>query len=231
MAIGLVGKKCGMTRIFSEDGNSIPVTVVEALPNKITQIKTLEKDGYSAIQVTTGAKRASHVSKPMANHFAKADVDPGIGLWEFRCDDVSNFKGDDAAADSNSCLAFKVGDVSTIDIFTEGQVVDVSGVSKGKGFQGTIKRHNFKGQPASHGNSLAHRVPGSIGQNQCPRHVFKNKKMPGRMGGDNNIVQNQQIVKIDLQRNLLLIKGAIPGAPGGIVMVLPSCKAKMKDKN
>ena len=213
MAIGLVGRKCGMTRVFTEDGAAIPVTVVEVSPNRITQVKNFEKDGYQAIQVTAGKKTAAHVSKPMAGHFAKAGTEAGLGLWEFRLttDEAANLS---------------VGNELKVDLFQAGQVVDVQGISKGKGFAGTVKRHNFRMQDATHGNSLSHRVPGSIGQRQTPGRVFKGKKMSGHMGDATCTVQKQKIVKIDAARNLLLISGAIPGAPGGVVIILPTVKAK-----
>jgi len=203
----LVGRKCGMTRVFTEAGEAIPVTVIQVDPNRITQIKTMETDGYCAIQVTTGLKKPSRVTKPEAGHFAKANVEPGVGLWEF-------------PVDSEEALAqFSLGKELLVDVFQEGQWVDVIATSKGKGFAGVIKRHNFKSQRASHGNSLSHRVPGSIGQNQSPGRVFKGKRMAGHMGNERCTVQNQKIVQVDKERNLLLIKGAVPGAPGGEVMI------------
>lgn len=213
MAIGLVGRKCGMTRVFTDDGSAIPVTVVEVSPNRITQIKTFEHDGYQAIQVTAGKKTAAHVNKPMAGHFAKAGTEAGVGLWEFRIN-----------ADDAKNLA--VGNELKIDLFQIGQIVDVQGISKGKGFAGTVKRHNFRMQDATHGNSLSHRVPGSIGQRQTPGRVFPGKKMSGHMGDATCTVQKQKVVKIDVERNLLLISGGIPGAPGGMVIVSPSTKIK-----
>ncbi len=212
MAIGLVGRKSGMTRVFTEDGNSIPVTVVEVTPNRVTQIKELDTDGYRAIQVTAGNRKASRVSKPEAGHFAKAGVAAGSGLWEFRL----------AAEDE----APAVGSELTVDRFQAGQIVDVAGTSKGKGFQGAIKRWNFKMQDATHGNSLSHRAPGSIGQNQSPGRVFKGKKMAGHMGAKKVTTHGLQIIRVDAERNLLLIKGAVPGAPGGDVIVRPAVKAK-----
>lgn len=216
--LGLVGKKCGMTRIFTPEGQSIPVTVVEVLPNTITQVKKTETDGYEAIQVTTGLRRRSRVNKPMAGHYAKANVEPGIGLWEFLL-----------SAEEAKSEQIKVAGELTVNLFEAGQYVDVRGESKGKGFQGTIKRYNFAGQDRTHGNSLSHRAPGSIGQNQSPGRVFKGKKMFGHMGAENVSIQCLEIVKIDETRNLLLIKGAIPGSVNGIVMIRPSLK-KMKDK-
>jgi large subunit ribosomal protein L3 len=196
-----------MTRVFTEAGEAIPVTVIQVDPNRITQIKTMETDGYCAIQVTTGLKKPSRVTKPEAGHFAKANVEPGVGLWEF-------------PVDSEEALAqFSLGKELLVDVFQEGQWVDVIATSKGKGFAGVIKRHNFKSQRASHGNSLSHRVPGSIGQNQSPGRVFKGKRMAGHMGNERCTVQNQKIVQVDKERNLLLIKGAVPGAPGGEVMI------------
>jgi large subunit ribosomal protein L3 len=200
-----------MTRVFTEDGVSIPVTVVEISPNRVTQIKELEGDGYRAIQVTAGNRKASRVSKAEAGHFAKAGVEAGAGLWEFRLEE-----SDEAPA---------VGSELTVERFQAGQIVDVAGQSKGKGFQGGVKRWNFKMQDATHGNSLSHRAPGSIGQNQSPGRVFKGKKMAGHMGARNVTTQGLEIVRVDAERNLLLIKGAVPGAPGGNVVVRPTVKA------
>ena len=213
MAIGLVGRKCGMTRIFSEDGNSIPVTVIEVEPNRITQIKTADSDGYSAVQVTTGTRRAVRVTKPMAGHFAKAGVAAGRGVWEFRLD---GGEGADLQA----------GGEIKVDIFEAGQKVDVTGVTIGKGFAGTIKRHNFSMGDATHGNSLSHRAPGSIGQRQTPGRVFKGKKMSGHMGNRQRTAQNLEIVRVDAARNLLLVKGAVPGHEGRDVIVRPAVKAR-----
>lgn len=213
MAIGIVGRKCGMTRVFTEDGASVPVTVVEAAPNRITQLKSLETDGYRAVQVTAGTRRPSRVTKPAAGHFAKAGVEAGRGLWEFRLKDG---EGED----------LQVGGEIKVDVFQPGQKVDVTGTTKGKGFAGTIKRHKFSGQDASHGNSLSHRVPGSIGQRQTPGRVFKGKRMAGHMGDVRRTVQNLEIVRVDVERNLILIRGAVPGAPGGDVLVRPSIKAR-----
>ena len=211
MAIGLVGRKSGMTRVFTEDGVSIPVTVVEVSPNRVTQIKELDGDGYRAIQVTAGSRKASRVSKARAGHFAKAGVEAGTGLWEFRLED-----SDEAPA---------VGSELTVERFQPGQMVDVAGKSKGKGFQGGVKRWNFQMQDATHGNSLSHRAPGSIGQNQTPGRVFKGKKMAGHMGDRRVTTQGLEVVRVDVERNLLLIKGAVPGAPGGNVIVRPAVKA------
>ena len=213
MAIGLVGRKCGMTRIFTEDGNSIPVTVIEVEPNRITQIKTAESDGYAAVQVTTGTRRAVRVTKPMAGHFAKASVAAGRGLWEFRLD------GGEGAE-------LQAGGEIKVDIFEAGQKVDVTGVTIGKGFAGTIKRHNFGMGDATHGNSLSHRAPGSIGQRQTPGRVFKGKKMSGHMGNRQRTAQNLEIVRVDVARNLLLVKGAVPGHEGRDVIVRPAVKAR-----
>lgn len=211
MTIGLVGKKCGMTRIFTEDGASVPVTVVEVDPNRVTQVKTLETDGYNAIQVTTGAKKSSRVIKPEAGHFAKAKVEAGRGLWEFRTEEGASFE---------------LGQLIGVDLFEQGQKVDVTGQSKGKGFQGGVKRWNFHMQDATHGNSLSHRAPGSIGQCQTPGRVFKGKKMAGHMGAEQVTVQSLEIVRVDAERNLLLIKGAVPGATGADVIVKPAVKAR-----
>ncbi len=214
MSIGLVGRKCGMSRVFTEDGRSVPVTLIEATPNRVTQVKTVEVDGYSAIQVTAGAKRAALVSKPLAGHYAKAKVEAGRGLWEFRVEAAELGK-------------FAVGgELKADEVFSIGQKVDVAGVSKGKGFQGTIKRHHFSMGDATHGNSLSHRSPGSIGQRQTPGRVFPGKKMSGHMGNVNRTSMNLEVVKIDNERHLIAIKGAVPGAPGGNVIILPAVKTK-----
>ncbi|MCH8493746.1 MAG: 50S ribosomal protein L3 [Idiomarina sp.] len=212
MAIGLVGRKVGMTRIFQEDGASVPVTVIEVLANRITQVKTLETDGYQALQVTTGSKKTNRVTKPEAGHFAKAGVEAGRGLWEFRLNE-------------NEGADFEVGSELTVDIFADTKLVDVTGTSKGKGFAGTVKRWNFSMQDATHGNSLSHRAPGSIGQNQSPGKVFKGKKMAGQMGNKQITVQSLEVVRVDAERNLILVKGAVPGASGGNVIVKPAVKA------
>ncbi len=212
MKIGLVGKKKGMTRVFVEDGTSVPVTVVEVSPNRITQIRSGDGDGYSAVQVTSGSRRASLVNRPLAGHFARAGVEAGEGLWEFRIP-------------AEEMSEFEVGGEIAVDRFEVGQRVDVTGTSKGKGFAGVIKRYNFRMQDATHGNSLSHRAPGSIGQCQTPGRVFKGKKMAGRMGGERVTTQNLEVVRVDADRNLLLIRGAVPGAPGGHVFVRPSTKA------
>jgi len=198
-----------MTRVFSDDGVSTPVTVIEVEPNRVSQIKTVETDGYTAVQVITGTRRASRVTKPLAGHYRKAGVEPGRGAWEFRVDSVDGVE---------------LGSEIHVDIFKQGQVVDVAGVSKGKGFQGGIKRHNFTMQDATHGNSISHRSNGSIGQNQTPGRVFKGKKMSGHMGAENVTTQNLQIVRIDAERNLVLIRGAVPGAKSGDVVILPAVK-------
>ncbi|WP_028024655.1 50S ribosomal protein L3 [Enterovibrio calviensis] len=208
--IGLVGRKVGMTRIFTEEGVSIPVTVVEVETNRVTQVRTPEVDGYSAIQVTSGVKKASRVTKPEAGHFAKAGVEAGRGLWEFRL---------------NSGEEFEVGAELNVDLFAEIKKVDVTGTSKGKGFQGAVKRWNFRTQDMTHGNSLSHRAPGSIGQCQTPGRVFKGKKMAGHMGAEQVTTQNLEIVRVDAERKLLLIKGAVPGATGSNVIVKPAVKA------
>ena len=212
MSIGLVGKKCGMTRIFTEAGESIPVTLIEATPNRITQVKTVETDGYTAIQVTAGTKRAGLVNKPQAGHYAKAKVEAGRGLWEFR-------------VDAKELGKYAVGgELKADEVFKTGQKVDVAGVSKGKGFQGTIKRWNFTMGDATHGNSLSHRAPGSIGQRQTPGRVFPGKKMSGHMGAANVSAMNLEVVKIDAERHLVAIRGAVPGAPGGNVIIRPASK-------
>ena len=213
MSIGLVGRKCGMSRIFTEDGRSIPVTLIEATPNRVTQVKTTEIDGYNAIQVTAGSKRAALVNKPLAGHYAKAKVEAGRGLWEFRLE-------------ADELAKFSVGgEVKADEIFTVGQIVDVAGITKGKGFQGTIKRHNFKMGDATHGNSLSHRSPGSIGQRQTPGRVFPGKKMSGHMGAVRRSAMNLEVVKIDAERHLIAIKGSVPGAKGGNLIIRPAVKA------
>lgn len=212
MSIGVVGHKVGMTRIFDDSGVSIPVTVIEVLPNKITQIKSAEVDGYFAIQVTTGSKHAGRVSKPAAGHFAKAGVEAGVGLWEFRVGSSSDLEGLDLGAE------ITVGNLSDV------AIVDVTGTTKGKGFQGAIKRHNFAMQDATHGNSISHRSAGSIGQNQTPGRVFKGKKMAGHMGSVCQTTQNLDLVKVDVENNLLLVKGAVPGAKGSVIIVRKAVK-------
>ncbi|MDH5393568.1 MAG: 50S ribosomal protein L3 [Gammaproteobacteria bacterium] len=212
MALGLVGKKSGMTRIFTEDGVSIPVTVVEVAPNRVTQLKNLESDGYCAIQVTTGTKRASRVNKAKAGHFSKAGVEAGAGLWEFR-------------VEADAMTELQPGSEFNVDLFENGQIVDVTGQSIGKGFQGGIKRHNFSMQDATHGNSLSHRSNGSIGMNQTPGRVFKGKKMSGHMGARQRTAQNLEVIRVDTDRGLLLIKGAVPGSKGGDVIIKPAAKA------
>jgi len=211
MTIGLIGRKRGMTRVFTEQGDSIPVTVIEVSPNRVTQVKTVETDGYSALQVTIGGKRNSLVNKPQAGHFSKAGIEAGEGLWELRLNDE---EGSDLEA----------GAELNVEQFETGQKVDVTGTSIGKGFAGGVKRHNFAMQDATHGNSLSHRAPGSIGQCQTPGRVFKGKKMAGHMGDARVTTQNLEVIKIDADRNLLLIKGAVPGAKNGQVTVRPSVK-------
>ncbi|ALO47089.1 50S ribosomal protein L3 [Pseudohongiella spirulinae] len=212
MSIGLVGRKSGMTRVFTETGESIPVTVVEVSPNRITQLKTEEVDGYSAVQVTVGERKASRVSRSLAGHFAKAGTEAGRGLWEFR-------------AAQQELSDFAPGGELTVTLFEAGQKVDVTGTSKGKGFAGAIKRHNFRAQDATHGNSLSHRAPGSIGQCQTPGRVWKGKKMSGHMGDVRVTTQSLEVVRVDADNNLLLVKGAIPGATGSHVIVRPSVKS------
>lgn len=212
MSIGLVGRVCGMSRLFTEDGRSIPVTLIEATPNRVTQVKTQENDGYSAVQVTAGVRRASLLTQPLKGHYAKAKVEPGRGLWEFRLH----------AADLEK---YAVGaEIKAEEVFQVGQIVDVAGVSKGKGFQGTIKRHHFKMGDATHGNSLSHRAPGSIGQRQTPGRVFPGKKMAGHMGAVNRTVQGLEVVKIDSAHHLIAVKGSVPGATGGDVVIRPTTK-------
>lgn len=212
MAIGVVGRKAGMTRIFTEDGQAVPVTVIEVEANRITQLKTLETDGYRAVQITVGNRRPSRVTKSEAGHYAKAGVEAGRGIWEFR---LADGEGEELSA----------GGELTVSVFEDGQVVDATGQSKGKGFQGGVKRWNFAMQDATHGNSLSHRAPGSIGQNQTPGKVFKGKKMAGQMGNKQVTVQNLEVVRVDAERNLLLIRGAVPGATGGNVIIKPAVKA------
>ncbi len=210
MAIGVIGRKCGMTRVFTEEGTSVPVTVIEVTPNRVSQVKTEETDGYEAVQVTVGERRASRVTKPQAGHFAKAGVEAGRSAGEFR----------------GEVGELQAGSEVTLEVFEAGQSVDVTGTSKGKGFAGGVKRWNFRTQDATHGNSLSHRAPGSIGQNQTPGKVFKGKKMAGHLGAERVTVQNLEIVRVDAEKNLLLVKGAIPGAAGGDVIVRPAVKAK-----
>ncbi len=214
MTVGLIGRKCGMTRIF-EAGQSIPVSVIEVLPNQVTQIKSDETDGYHAVQVSFGAQKVSRLTKPIAGHYAKAKVEPGVKLLEFRME---------TPAEVEQLKSINLGQTFEVSLFSEGEYVDVVGTSKGKGFAGTVKRYNFRTQDNTHGNSRSHRVPGSIGQNQTPGRVFKGKKMSGQMGNVRCTVQNLQIVKVDKEKNLILIKGAIPGAPGNCVTIIPAVK-------
>ncbi len=213
MAMGLVGRKVGMSRIFTDDGASVPVTVIHVEACRITQLKREEVDGYRAIQVTCGSRKPSRVTKPLAGHYAKAGVQAGRGLWEFR---LEGGEGDE----------LEVGAELKVGLFEAGQRVDVIGTSKGKGFAGAIKRHNFRSQDATHGNSLSHRAPGSVGQCQTPGRVFKGKKMAGHMGNVRKTMQNLEVVRVDGQRDLLMIKGAVPGAQGGNVIIKPAHKAK-----
>jgi len=209
--LGIVGRKVGMTRVFTEEGVSVPVTVIEVEPNRVTQLRTIENDGYSAIQVTTGSRKASGVSKPEAGHLAKAGVEAGRGMWEFRL----------AEGEQDG---IEVGGEIKVDMFEVGQIVDVRGMTVGKGFQGAVKRHGFRMQDATHGNSLSHRAPGSIGQCQTPGRVFKGKKMAGHMGNVKRSIQNLQVVRVDAERNLLLVRGAVPGSSGGDVVITPAIK-------
>ncbi|MBA3731376.1 MAG: 50S ribosomal protein L3 [Gammaproteobacteria bacterium] len=215
MTIGLIGKKIGMTRVFTDQGSTVPVSVIHVEANRVAQIKTLEADGYRAVQVSCGTRRPSRVTKSLAGHYAKAGIEAGRGLWEFR---LNEGEGDAVAA----------GNELKADMFEAGQIVDVTGITKGKGFAGTIKRYNFHMQDATHGNSLAHRAPGSIGQRQTPGRVPKGKKMAGHMGVVRRVTQNLEVVRVDQDRNLLLIKGAIPGSTGGNVIVRPAIKAKTR---
>ena len=212
MSIGLVGRKCGMSRIFTEDGRSVPVTLIEATPNRVTQVKAADHDGYAAIQVTAGAKRANLLTKAAKGHFAKAKVEPGRGLWEFRVADAE-------------ASSYAVGsEIKLDDVFKVGQSVDVAGVTKGKGFQGTIKRHHFTMGDATHGNSLSHSAPGSIGQRQTPGRVFPGKRMSGQMGNVRRTAQCLEVVRIDSDNHVIAIKGAVPGATGGDVIIRPTSK-------
>jgi large subunit ribosomal protein L3 len=216
MTIGLLGKKCGMTRVFTDDGASVPVTVIEVLPNRITQIKTVENDGYNAIQISTGSRKANRVSKAEAGHYAKAGVEPGAEVCEFRIEDEKEL------------AELAVGGEIKVERFAAGQYVDVTGVTKGKGFAGTIKRHHFRGQDNSHGNSRSHRVPGSIGQRQSPGKVFKGKKMCGHLGSVQRTIMSQPIVKVDAERNLVMVRGGVPGAANGYVVIRPAVKVTDK---
>jgi large subunit ribosomal protein L3 len=215
MAIGLIGRKCGMTRIFSADGVSVPVTVLQVESNRIIQIKTTDIDGYSAVQVTAGEIKSSKVNRAMAGHYAAANVIAGRGLWEFRLSE-------------NDVAQYAQGNELSVELFEAGQVVDVSATSIGKGFAGTVKRHNFRTQDATHGNSRSHRVPGSNGMNQTPGRVFKGKKMCGHMGSVKTTVQNLKVHAIDVDRNLILIHGAVPGPKGSDVVITPAVKMKNK---
>jgi large subunit ribosomal protein L3 len=215
MSIGLIGRKCGMTRIFCEDGSSVPVTVLQIDSNRVTQIKSIEIDGYRAIQVAAGDKKASKVTKAMAGHYAVANVTAGRGLWEFRLED-------------GEASEFGLGSELPLSIFSAGQVIDVQGKSIGKGFAGGVKRHHFSMQDATHGNSLSHRVLGSIGMCQTPGRVFKGKKMAGHLGAEKTTIQNLTIHSIDTERSLILVKGSVPGAKGGNVLITPASKMRNK---
>ena len=213
--IGVVGRKAGMTRVFTEDGVSVPVTVIEVKANRVSQLKTTEADGYQAVQLTTGVRKASKVNKSAAGHFAKAGVEAGTGLWEFRLEE-------------GEAEGLETGSEVKLDMFSVGQLVDVRGQTQGKGFQGGVKRHNFRMQDATHGNSLSHRAPGSIGQCQTPGRVFKGKKMAGHMGAVQRSQQNLEVVRVDTERNLILVRGSVPGSKGGNVIVTPAIKMKNK---
>ena len=215
MTIGVIGRKAGMTRIFTDAGETIPVTVIEVPPNRVSQVKSAETDGYRAVQVAFGSRRASRVTKPLAGHYAKAGIEAGESLREFRLDDG---EGSDLA----------VGQEISVGIFETGQKVDVRGVTKGRGFAGAVRRHNFRTQDATHGNSVSHRAPGSIGQNQTPGRVWKGKRMAGHMGAVNRCQQSLEVVRVDVERNLLLVRGGVPGPAGGRLEVLPSVKYKNK---
>jgi len=210
MTIGLVGRKRGMTRVFTEDGVSTPVTVIEVESNRVSQLKTIEKDGYNAVQVTVGAKKASHVTKPQAGHFAKAESIAGHKVLEFATDNTADLD---------------IGSEIKVNIFEAGQAVDVTGITKGKGFAGVMKRYGFRGGDATHGNSISHRAPGSIGQCQTPGRVYKEKKMAGHMGDVQRTLQNLSVVRVDEERGLVLVKGSVPGAKGGNVIIRPAVKA------
>jgi large subunit ribosomal protein L3 len=211
MSLGLVGRKVGMTRIFTDDGNAVPVTVLDMSGNRVSQIKSVATDGYDALQIAHGTRKASRVNKPTAGHFAKAGIEPARGMTEFR-------------VSAEVAAQYQPGATITVEIFQPGQLVDVSGITQGKGFAGTIKRHNFGSQRASHGNSRSHNVPGSIGQAQDPGRVFPGKRMSGHMGAVKRTVQNLEVVRVDIERQLLLVKGAVPGAKGGAVVVRPAVK-------
>ncbi|MBL3601253.1 MAG: 50S ribosomal protein L3 [gamma proteobacterium endosymbiont of Lamellibrachia anaximandri] len=215
MAIGVVGRKAGMTRVFTEEGVSVPVTVIEVEPNRVAQLKTKDTDGYRAVQVTTGNRKASRVSKPAAGHLSKAGLEAGRGFWEFSLEDGEG-------------EGIEIGSEIKADIFEAGQLVDVRGRTQGKGFQGGVKRHHFHMQDATHGNSISHRAPGSIGQCQTPGRVFKGKKMAGHMGDKQRCQQNLEVVRVDGERNLLLVKGSVPGSKGGDVVIVPAVKMKNK---
>lgn len=217
MTIGVIGRKAGMTRIFTEAGETIPVTVIEVPPNRVSQVKSVETDGYRAVQVAFGTRRPSRVTKPLAGHYAKAGVEAGECLREFR------LEGDEGAD-------LAVGQEISVGIFAAGQQVDVRGVTKGRGFAGGVRRHNFRTQDATHGNSVSHRAPGSIGQNQTPGRVWKGKRMAGHMGAVNRCQQSLEVVRVDAERNLLLVRGGVPGPAGGRLVVLPAVKQKNKGK-
>ncbi len=217
MAIGLVGRKRGMTRVFTDDGASVPVTVIEAFPNRVTRVKSAESDGYAAVQVTTGSVKLSRISKVLAGQYSKVGAEPGEGLWEFR-------------VSAEEAGAHPAGSEITVEAFTPGQLVDVRGTTIGKGYAGTIKRHNFQSQDATHGNSVSHRAPGSIGQRQTPGRVFKGKRMSGHMGNIARSTLNLAIVRVDKDRNLLLIQGAVPGHAGSHVVIRPAAKVRRKRK-
>lgn len=227
MSIGLVGRKRGMTRVFDDNGVSVPVTVVEVEPNRVVQKKDVDNDGYRALQVTVGERRVSRVTRAAAGHYKKAAVAAGRGLWEQRLDAQESWPTTPSAADGEDAVAeVKVGDELDVSRFEAGQYVDVIGRSIGKGFAGAIKRHNFSAQRATHGNSKAHRAPGSIGQNQSPGHVFKGKRMAGHMGDARTTVQNLRVVRVDAERNLVLVQGGVPGAKGGDVIIRPAVKKR-----
>jgi large subunit ribosomal protein L3 len=215
MAISLVGRKCGMTRVFTEGGDAVPVTVIEALPNRVTRVKTKDTDGYTAVQVTTGAAKPSRLGKALLGQYAAAGTEPGQGMWEFR-------------VEADEAGSYQPGSQITVEAFTAGQFVDVRGTTMGKGYAGTIKRHNFQSQDATHGNSISHRAPGSIGQRQTPGRVFKGKRMSGHMGNVRRSVLNLEVMRVDKDRNLLLVRGSVPGNSGGHLVIKPAVKVRRK---
>lgn len=216
MSIGVVGRKCGMTRVYTDEGTAVPVTVIEVLPNRVTRVLTEDANGYTAVQVTTDQRAPARLGKPVAGHFAKAGVEPGKGLWEFRIS-------------TDEASGLQPGAELKVDRFASGQFVDVIGTTIGKGYAGVIKRHHFSSQDATHGNSLSHRAPGSIGQRQFPGRVFPGKRMAGHLGDERRTMQNLEVVRVDAERNLILVKGSVPGAPNGRLLVKPAAKVGKSD--